>query len=652
VNKGSKLLLLVLLAKLAPGFGQQQQPTSSFESLVASAQQAQAANDYAAAVNDYTQAVKIRADIPELWANLGLMDQEVGDLHGAIQSFLEAHRLNPSLYVPNLFLGIDYLRANQAKQAIPFLVKAEKSNKIDPQPPLELGRAYIAVGDYSSAVAELTRTITLKPKLSSAWFTLGIAHLDQVEADARKMSTEDQNSPYAKALFAESLDKQARFQEAAKLYRELLLSKKQPPCIHSELGLSLLIQHATSDAAAAFTTERAENPQCGQAVLGQARMAIDSGSNEQAAGLLQELWKRDHGFVTSSIALFFDGLSADRLSAFFNYLAQKRDEIPADFYTALLAAFNGTTQESPEHGAEQAAETKQKTTALTNASRPSAEEYYAYGEFLQCANRVDQSLAAGHTDKLLLLATCSFFAGDYERSARAAASRAVLQPHSAEALYWSIEANERLAFQSLARFQELEPDSAKSHILLGDLYRQRENFDDAQTQYEKALKIVPDDPAALLGLASAYLGNNNLDKAIQTERLALAHSPDDPELNLVMAEAMVAHHDYVGAEPFLEKSLHAKPQTLPHVHALIGQVYAETGRTQDAIKQLQMGISSDEDGSLHYQLSRLYRQIGDSKSASEALDQMRIIKAQWRARGVRTVDESDRSTLGAGASPR
>jgi tetratricopeptide (TPR) repeat protein len=640
VNNGLKLVLLVLLVKLVPGFGQQ--PISKFESLVAAAQQAQIANDYAAAATDYRQAVKIRADMPELWANLGLMDQEVGDLDGAIQSFLEANRLDPSLYVPNLFLGIDYVRSGKAKQAVLFLVRAQKANKVDPQPSLELGRAYLALGDYRSAVVELTRTIRLDPKLSAAWFSLGIAHLDQVEADARRMSAEDRDSPYAKALFAESLDKQARFQEAAKLYREVLVSKRQPPCMHSELGFSLLKQHAPSAARLEFVAEGTENPQCGLAALGQTRLAIDSGANDEAVKLLQDLWKRDRGFVTSSVALCFVGISSARLAAFFDYLAQKRGEISTDLYGALLAAFNGATQESPDR-TEQTSDTKSRTRP-GDVSRLSAAEYYASGEFRSCVDRINQSPAAGNADRLLLLATCSFFDGDYEQSSRAAVSLAVLQPHSTEALYWSIEANERLAFQSLARFQQLEPDSAKSHVLLGDLYRQRERFDDAREQYEKALRLAPDDPAALLGLASAYLALNDLDKAIEFERLALVHSPDDPELNLVMAEAMVARHDYSNAIPFLEKSLHAKPQMLPHVHALMGQVYAEAGRTQDAIRQFQMGLDSDEDGSIHYQLARLYRQIGDSKSASEALDQMKRIKAQQRARGTRMVDESEAST--------
>jgi tetratricopeptide (TPR) repeat protein len=280
-----------------------------------------------------------------------------------------------------------------------------------------------------------------------------------------------------------------------------------------------------------------------------------------------------------------------------------------------------------------------------SAARHTAEEYYAAGKFQQCARRLDPGLVAGRADKLLLLATCSFFAGDNERASSAATALEALQPHSLEALYWSIQANERLALQSLARFQQLEPDSARSHVLLGDIFHQLERFDDAQVEYSKALGIAPGDPAAMLGLASAYLGSNNIEKAMETARPALARNPEDPELNLVMAESMLGQNQFAEAEPFLMKGLKAKPQMLPHVHALIGKAYAETGRTQEAIDELKMGASSDVNGSLHYQLARLYRKIGDDKDASAALDQMKTIKQQRRDRGVKTVEDPDLSAL-------
>ena len=221
-----------------------------------------------------------------------------------------------------------------------------------------------------------------------------------------------------------------------------------------------------------------------------------------------------------------------------------------------------------------------------------------------------------------------------------------MQPHSPEALYWSIQANERLAVQSLARFQQLESDSPKSHVLLGDIYHQLEREDDALVEYQKALALEPGNAAAMLGLASAYLSNNNIEKAMETARAALGPNPQDPELNLMMAETMVARFQYAEAEPYAMKSLNAKPQVLGQVHALIGKIYAETGRTSDAIRQLKMGESSDEDGSIHYLLARLYRQIGDTKSASAALEQVKTIKQQRHDR-VKTVEDPELSSVEA-----
>ena len=119
--------------------------------------------------------------MPELWANLGLMQQEAGDIASAVPSFQQANHLNPSLYVPNLFLGNDYVRTGKAPEAISFLTKAEKTNKTDPQAPLALGRAYYAMGKFSAAAQEFERAVALDPKLGAAWFALGIARLNQVE---------------------------------------------------------------------------------------------------------------------------------------------------------------------------------------------------------------------------------------------------------------------------------------------------------------------------------------------------------------------------------------------------------------------------------------------------------------------------------------
>jgi predicted Zn-dependent protease len=214
-----------------------------------------------------------------------------------------------------------------------------------------------------------------------------------------------------------------------------------------------------------------------------------------------------------------------------------------------------------------------------------------------------------------------------------------------EALYWSIKSNERLAFHALERFEQLEPNSERTHLLLGDIYVQRERYGDARSEYQKALELSPGDPAALLGLASAALRNGDTDKAIEAARSALQRSPDDPEINILMGEALVVRHDLAGAEPFLKKGLQSKPQMLPHVHALLGRVYAAADRPQDAISELKMGLESDEDGSVHYQLARLYRQTGDDKDALLAMEQMKVIQQRRREGAAIALKDSHPSTL-------
>ena len=637
MTHGTKLLL-VLLAGSTIGFGQPQ-PAPSLESVLADAQQAQAAGDYTAAANDYKQAVRLQPGMPQLWANLGLMQHEVGDIGGAIGSFQHALRLDPSLYVPNLFLGIDYAHSGKAKEAVPYLLAAEKLNKADPQAPLALGRVYISIGSFSAAVQQLDRATNLAPKLGAAWFASGIAHLDLVQDDSRIMSEQNKESPYASALYAESLQKEARFGEAATLYRSLLNARQQPPCLRTELGFALLRNHDPSGAEKQFVAEGAAHPECSLAVLGQIRIAIANGDNQGAIELLDDLWNRDHGFVESNAGILLDGTLSDAAATTVALLSsQESAALTPDLRDALPAVFGLSDLEANQPAVHAPDRSQMHQTP---------EAYYAEGHFLACARQLELSVARLTVEKLHLLAECAESTGNDALVLRAANALNRLQPHSAEALYWSILANERLALRSLARFQRLDPDSATSHVLLGDVYHQLERNDDAQTEYLTALKLSPGDPAALLGVATAYLSNSNLPAAAEAAQSALSKRPDDPDFNLLMAKVELGCHDYASALPYLEKILHTepRPQMLPLVHALIGKVYAETDKTEEAIRELSLGASSDEDGSIYYLLAHLYRKQGDLKDADAAIDRMKTIKSQRRERGYKLIEDPELSSL-------
>lgn len=161
--------------------------------------------------------------------------------------------------------------------------------------------------------------------------------------------------------------------------------------------------------------------------------------------------------------------------------------------------------------------------------------------------------------------------------------------------------------------------------MLGDLYRQREYFPDAEKEYRKALELKPEETGALFGLSLTLLADQQIDEAFRLAQAALQNSVDDAELNTLMGEILCARHQYSEAEPYLKKGLNTKLDLAPHVHALLGKVYAETERTQQAIAELKLGIADDKDGSLHYQIARLYLKVGSrdlAKEAFEASDRM------------------------------
>jgi tetratricopeptide (TPR) repeat protein len=423
-------------------------------------------------------------------------------------------------------------------------------NQTDPEAPLELARAFAAAGNFPAAAKEFGRAVELDPKQSSAWLGQGMAYLDQVEEDARKLSTNGSDSSYAQALYAESMTRQARYLEATGAFRKAIGARPQPPCLHAEFGIMYGKQQKWQDAQSEF---KQESEACGIA---------EFLTQERASG----------------------GIDADTYQSLTT--ARSANPVPAD---------------------------------------------------RDCAAVLKRNLPTRSESESLRLSACAYAAGDY-----VLASRASRQFQGTGGLYWSIKTNQALALQSLAHFEQMAPNSVPSHVLLGDMYRQRQRYDDALAQYKMALEISPADHAALLGLAYAYFGNANLDATIATAASALTANPGDPELNVLMGEALVARHDFTGAEPYLRKGLAAKPQMLPQVHAMLGTVYAETGRTEDAIAQLEMGQPADGDGSIHYKLARMYRKAGDLKKAEAAMQQVKLLEQQRQKGAVTALEDSSR----------
>jgi tetratricopeptide (TPR) repeat protein len=267
--------------------------------------------------------------------------------------------------------------------------------------------------------------------------------------------------------------------------------------------------------------------------------------------------------------------------------------------------------------------------------RPS-QDYFTRGEYRRCAKTLLPAISSLSSQKLSLLATCSFFTGDFKTTLVAAKKLRAFPQSKEESLYWSILAEQRLALLALAYAGEVEPNSIRLHELLAESYRDREKYADAEMEYKVALSINPKEFSALVGAATNYLQELRIDPAHEMIQNALALNPADAEANYIMGEVLFAEHKYSDAEPHLQAGLTANPQLVPRIHALLGQVYASEGDTKRAINEYKLGLPSDDDGSVHFQLGRLYQKSGEAKLAADAFADSKAINQRKQTAGRNT----------------
>jgi len=582
-----------------------QQPTQ-FDSLLAAAQQAQARGDFEAAADSYRKAVALHPEIAELQTNLGLMCYQTAKDQRALAAFLQAIRLKPGLFVPNLFLGLEYLKLKKFDEAIPYLSRAALIRPTDPQAQSALGQAYTGKGKTRLAIAAYLRGAQANSGNADSWFHLGVAYLEQVESNARVLLARHKDSGYLHALVADTFAEQRSLIRAAEAYETSLASPAYPAGTHAAYGFVLLNQRNFPSAERELKAELATSPGSPMARLGLARLHLEQGQASTGAKEVEDIWKADAAFLRANISVFNRGLALAKVSELQRALQESK-----------------AAGETPEE------------VAVLFESEATKENNTASSDPLE--TRVQQI----PLKDLLLLASYAYSTAQYGTSFGAAQKLAQNLATEAEGLYWETRSAQKLATLVLARASTIDSNSSTLHVLLGDIYRQRKYYPDAEQEYRKALVIQPGNAGALLGLSLTLLADSEIDEALHLAKAALEKSPDDPDLNAVMGEILSAQHDFSGAEPYLKKALKTKPELVPHVHALLGRLYAEANRTQDAISEMKMGLPDDKDGRLHYQLARLYLKVGDQNSAKKAFEASERLRSEGLIRAAVAMQQGE-----------
>ena len=188
-------------------------------------------------------------------------------------------------------------------------------------------------------------------------------------------------------------------------------------------------------------------------------------------------------------------------------------------------------------------------------------------------------------------------------------------PHNIDALYYLSFAARAMSQQEYQRLFAMDPDSSRVHQLLGEaaleaqdpqqaeaefqkalkanprsaevaielaeLKRSQSKFDDAITYYSQAVQIGQLNYDAAYGLGACYTYKQDYAQAAEWLRKAVVLAPDSAAGHFALGNALFQSGQFVTAIPELQTSLRFEPR-MKQAYFLLGRAYTKLGRKDEA----------------------------------------------------------------------
>ncbi len=560
-----------------------------FDRVAAEAQRAFQARDFSAAARAYARLAELRPDSPEILNNLGVSYHFAGESARAVEILERVLRLSPDLFSANLLVGMNYIRLDRPQLAIAPLTRALARDPQNRDALLALASAHFALHDFAPAVDAYLREVRHRPDDADAWYAMALCLESLAEDAARLLAKAGRESVYHNRLVGDYLLEQDPSIDAEQAFRRAIAAATpaELPGLHARTAIAHLrlgeLEKARQEAAA----ELRLHPRNPEGELAAAAVAVEQGEFSEGVRRLAQLHTVEPGYLLA------------QLPALSLYWSEKAR---AGLLGHLKAAGQGTPLAPLLISALSAPETL-----------PAPDGAFIPGPLAASANPLREAarLCRG---------------GRYVAAFEAAGIAVKKAPEAPPALYWRSESARKLAKLAFQKAVQLKPDSWQAQLLLGDIYRQRSEWDLAASHYRAAAKLNPAIPAAQLGLATIEWQNGRFDEAEPMLRKVLELDPENAQANLQLGDICVRQHRFEEAIAHLKKTIARYPEMLL-AHADLGKAYASLDQLPEAETELERALPMDLFGNLHYQLSVVYRRAGKTELAAGMLERSRKIKA-------------------------
>lgn len=575
---------------------------------------------FSRAIEEYKAVLKLDPQLAEAHVNLGLAYHSVGDYNLAVEEFRTALSGKPDIPSANLFLGIDYLKLGLCGKAIPALRAALETQPTNQEALRALAVCYLDQQQYQQSAEAFRMLSSLQPDQPEALFTLAHGYLELAKRLADRMSQHYQNTAWANLLAGDLLAESMRWNDAILLYRQALKHDPNLPEIHVSLGQIYLRQRNLQNAKQEFEIALGRDPRNEPALLGTAWIELANESALSAIDYVNRIW--------ASFPLFLSYASEFPSLQFDPKIRLAVEQAPDSPGRRFLLA---TVYKSADFE-EDVASWRQAQDRINNPDPAACTEH----QFVICAKMLQSQ--HNRTEKAnLMLGEAQFMLADYDKAA-GAFGQALASTDNPAVRYWLTRTYRRMAARTFAGLLEKFPESARAYQFRAESDQLREDYGQAITNYETAIRLRPDDAELHEKISQIYLEKKLYEQADQELNRAVELNPSRARIYYLMGRSRLSQHAERDSLPYLQRALKMDPSLL-EAHAALGQAYMRLKQPAPALPELEKAANIDLHGDLHYLLYLAYRDLGKQELAQKALLRSRQLRNSLAsAQQTRTMD--------------
>jgi tetratricopeptide (TPR) repeat protein len=226
-----------------------------------------------------------------------------------------------------------------------------------------------------------------------------------------------------------------------------------------------------------------------------------------------------------------------------------------------------------------------------------------------------------------LLARTLFRLGDYQGAVTQLRALAAAHPSDQEIWYLLGKSYLQLSEASLAKVSQIDPNSALSKEIAGEIMQSMGNSEGALSAYKQAVQLAPDQPGTHEHLADQYWLMGQWPSAREQFQDELKNDPTNCDARWKSANSLLAMHgDPAEALKELDQAIALCP-TLMQARVDRARAYLRLGKPEQAVKDLTLAEEhSPDEPYIHFFLAQAYRAEGRSSEAHSEIQTYEHLK--------------------------